>query len=242
MKSKRRDNRKPGRTMANYLKRLQDAQAVEFDCLLFRAEESADEIIVPGEDVLGTIESNERAVTYADPVLARARKVTESRSDKKMNASVVLVLNVADVPSHSVVQYIEQVAGGTVREVGVYVVMSEPMGDAPGAGLLRHYCINCQGFLDKSKKEDQCMCKTDDNEADDKETDYEVLLEMRISELEQAQSIAKKLVMALLRNMAATSKEYNIPFEKLAADGAKNNPGMGTAEETIALAKEEGLI
>ena len=58
-----------------------------------------------------------------------------------MTASVVLVLNVADVPKQSVVQYAEYMAGGAVRQVYVYVAMSEPMDAVPGAGQIKHYCI-----------------------------------------------------------------------------------------------------
>ena len=70
----------------------------------------------------------------------------------------------------------------------------------------------------------------------------EIMIEMLVAENAQAQDLAKKLALALLKNMATTSKSYGIPFDKLAEDSAKNNPGLGTAEEIIALAKEEGLI
>ena len=147
MTRKRRDSREMGSAMADYLSAFQNVHPDEFDCLLFRAEEPVDEIIVPGEDAVGLVESNERPVTYADPVPARARKVPGSvpvvatddaaGPDGDMDAPVILVLNVADVPTQSVVQYTEHVAGGAVREVSVYVAMSA----ATRAGMVKHYCI-----------------------------------------------------------------------------------------------------
>jgi hypothetical protein len=63
-----------------------------------------------------------------------------------MDQPVTLVLNVAEVPKQSVVQYTEYADGNAVRQVSLYVVRSEPMGAAPGAGLLKHYCIPFRGF------------------------------------------------------------------------------------------------
>jgi len=67
-------------------------------------------------------------------------------------------------------------------------------------------------------------------------------LKAKAQEVKQAQGAAQKLAVARLRDLATMSKAYSVPFEKLAADSAKTNPGMGTAEELIAMAKEEGLI
>jgi len=165
MTLKSRSCRKSGNAMANYLAAMQDTNADEFDCLLFRAEESAGEIVVPDEHVLGTIDRNEQAVTYADPVPARARKVRDAMPlaatdgaagrDGDMNASVVLVLNVAAVPSQSVVQYSERAPGGAVRQVNVYVVMSAPMGAVSGAEMRKHYCIEFRVPDERRKKHER---------------------------------------------------------------------------------------
>ena len=72
--------------------------------------------------------------------------------------------------------------------------------------------------------------------------DAEIMIEMLVAESAQAQERTQNLALALLKNMASTSKIYGIPFDELAEDSAKNNPGLGTAEEIIVLAKEEGLI
>jgi len=154
-----RDYRETGAALADNLKAYLESHPDAFDCLLFTAIDGVGEIVVPGEDVVGSLERNERAVTYSDPVPARALKVPDGipvvvtddagEAEGYLDAPIVLILNVAEVPKQSVIQYAEYSDDSTVRTVNVYVVRSESMSSIPGAsGLLKHYCIPFRAFDD----------------------------------------------------------------------------------------------
>lgn len=152
-----RDYRPTGQAISDNLRTFITNHPDAFDCLLFRADTSAIETIAPGTDVVGSLESNERAITYLNPIPARAVKVPDglpmSASNDAMEPDgfqeqpVVLILNVSDTPKQSIVQYNEYVDALNVRRVNLYIVQSESMGSMPGAGL-RHYCIPFQAFDD----------------------------------------------------------------------------------------------
>lgn len=52
----------------------------------------------------------------------------------------------------------------------------------------------------------------------------------------------RKMIAARLRDLSAFSKSLGLPFESMVAKSVENNPGAGTKDELMAVAKEEGLL
>lgn len=152
-----RDYRETGQAISDNLAIYIGNHPDAFDCLLFRADGASAEVIAPGADVVGSLESNERAISYLDPILARAVKVPDGLPVSVSNDStepdgfqeqpVILILNVNDAPKQSIIQYNEYVDMLNVRQVNLYIVQSDSIGSLPGAGL-RHYCMPFQSFED----------------------------------------------------------------------------------------------
>jgi len=122
-----------------------------FECLLYMADFSAPETVASNADVVGSMETSERAVTYLDPVGARAMRIVEGPffqsatnagdgPDGNLDQPLVLVLNLEPVPEQSIIQYEEMIGEDDRRMVSVYVVKSDLIGSIPG-GKERHYCI-----------------------------------------------------------------------------------------------------
>lgn len=71
-----RDYRQPGRVLKQDLSTLLAASPEAFDCLVWIAKDSShDEQVTVEQDVVGSIESGERAQSYEKPIQARARIV-----------------------------------------------------------------------------------------------------------------------------------------------------------------------
>ena len=71
-----RDYRQPGRVLKQDLSTLLEASPEAFDCLVWIAKDSShDEQVTVEQDVVGSIESGERAQSYEKPIQARARIV-----------------------------------------------------------------------------------------------------------------------------------------------------------------------
>ena len=152
-----RDYRAPGQAISENLHTYIANHPDAFDCLLFRTNGSSIETVAPGVDVVGSLESSERGVTYLDPIPARAVKVPDglplgmtndtSEPDGFQDQPVVLILNVDSAPRQSIIQFNEYVDAVNIRQVNLYIIRSDSMGSMPGAGL-RHYCIPFQSFDD----------------------------------------------------------------------------------------------
>ena len=68
-----RDYRQPGRVLKQDLSTLLAASPEAFDCLVWIAKDSIhDEQVTVEQDVVGSIESGERAQSYEEPIPARA--------------------------------------------------------------------------------------------------------------------------------------------------------------------------
>ena len=73
-----RDYRQPGRVLKQDLSTLLAASPEAFDCLVWIAKDSShDEQVTVEQDVVGSIESGERAQSYEKPIQARARIVPD---------------------------------------------------------------------------------------------------------------------------------------------------------------------
>ena len=74
-----RDYRQPGRVLKQDLSTLLAASPEAFDCLVWIAKDSShDEQVTVEQDVVGSIESGERAQSYEKPIQARARIVPDN--------------------------------------------------------------------------------------------------------------------------------------------------------------------
>lgn len=128
-----------------------------FDALLYMADSSVLETTAPGADVVGSIEGDERNVSYADPVSCRAVMV-QDQSPLEMTSDgdignrstvdpVVMMISVGSVANQSVIQYFEFQSQTDQREISLYVLKSELVGTAPGV-YQKLFCLPMQNFTD----------------------------------------------------------------------------------------------
>lgn len=150
----RRDYRETGAVISGDVSVLLANHPEAFDATLFRSISGSEENSTEVTDVVGTLESAEVRLEYADPIPVRAMLVpddsvmmgafSDGTSDNPLDASgpVMLVLSEGVVPKQSVVRWLEYTGQGDddVREVAVYIVQSAPSGASPIFGLI-HYCI-----------------------------------------------------------------------------------------------------
>jgi len=151
-----RDYRTTGQAVASNINTTIAQHPDSFECLLYRADTSVLETTASNADVVGVMESSERAVTYLDPVNARALKVVEGpffmeaanagdAPDGSLEQPLVLVLDLEPVPEQSVIQYEEMLDDESRRLVSVFVMKNDMIGSGPHAKM-RHYCIPFQSF------------------------------------------------------------------------------------------------
>jgi len=124
------------------------------DVLLFRPDTATLEKTAVTTDVVGALESEERAMEYLDPIIVKAVIIPDAISSSAVDAGgepdgaegqPVIMLIGADVPKQSVVQYREYINDTDVRMVSLYVLRSEIVGEAPGV-CERHYCVPFHAF------------------------------------------------------------------------------------------------
>ncbi len=154
-----RDYRETGQALAANIQAMIENHPDSFECDLYEAIPSQVETVAPGVDVVGTLESEERSISYKTPVEIRAILVPApelallgvtvdgAEADGYMDAPVVLRLSAPKVPEQSIIKYFEYIDDDEVKEVLLYVQSSVAIGKAPGAGLL-HYCLPYQAFDD----------------------------------------------------------------------------------------------
>jgi len=126
-----------------------------FDILLFKPDMATLEKVAVDQDVVGALESEERALEYLDPVITRAVLIPDEtpftsvdvggEPDGNMDQPTVILIADPDIPKQSVVQYREFINDTDVRVVSLYIMRSEIIGEAPGA-CEKHYCFPFQVF------------------------------------------------------------------------------------------------
>jgi hypothetical protein len=126
-----------------------------FDVLLFKPDPNSLETVAVDEDVVGALESEERAIEYLDPVMAKAVLIpdefpfgavdTGGEPDGNMDQPVVLLIGDPDIPKQTVASYREFINDTDVRVVSLYILRSEIIGEAPGV-CEKHYCVPFQVF------------------------------------------------------------------------------------------------
>lgn len=124
-----------------------------FDCIVFAAQEGQDEMVSSELDVVGSLESGERAQTYAKPVRCRALIAPDEEQDFGVLSSglgenfdsaerpLTLLLSIPGVRKYSLVQWLEYASPALASEEEVtvrtvYVLKTSPIGHSMGAGVL----------------------------------------------------------------------------------------------------------
>lgn len=152
-----RDYRLTGNAMGENLKTFIENHPDAFDILLFRSNTSAPATVAVNADVVGSMESLERAISYHDPIEGRAVKLPEGIpyeiadsgdiADGNMEQPTALLINIDGIPKQSIVQYEEYTSTTERRLVNLYIVSSEMISQAPGSGE-KHFCIPFPAFSD----------------------------------------------------------------------------------------------
>lgn len=145
-----RDYRLPGRVLKDDLATLLRDSPEAFDCLVWIAKDSThDEQVTVEEDVVGSIESGERAQSYEEPVPARARIVPDDGlafgvlssglAENFLGTSqpLRLLLSVPGVRKYSLIQWLEYptLDAESPEPRTVYVLDSAPIGRTLGVGI-----------------------------------------------------------------------------------------------------------
>lgn len=124
-----------------------------FDCIVFAAQEDQDEMVSSELDVVGSLESGERAQTYAKPVRCRALIAPNEEQDFGVLSSglgenfdsaerpLALLLSIPGVRTYSLVQWLEYASPALASDEAVtartvYVLKTSPIGHSMGAGVL----------------------------------------------------------------------------------------------------------
>lgn len=147
-----RDYRKHSKAIAGDLATQFDQDPDAFDILLYKPDLDSQESVTSQTDVVGSLESDERALEYADPIPSRAVRVPfEFRflaleegdapsQDSQDKQPVILLIKEPDVPKQSVIQFEEYVDDENTRIATYYVLYSEAYGQAPVI-TYAHYCV-----------------------------------------------------------------------------------------------------
>lgn len=131
-----------------------------FDVRLYRARIAELETTTEMPDVVGTLETNERAIKYDEPVETIARFVQYEWPDLRAGLDgavvnegsieetpVVLLLREPNVPRQSVIEYDEYDDNDQLRTIRLYVLESRPYGRSPVI-CFHHFCIPMAGVLE----------------------------------------------------------------------------------------------
>ena len=150
-----RDYRQPGRVLKQDLSTLLAASPEAFDCLVWIAKDSShDEQVTVEQDVVGSIESGERAQSYEKPIQARARIVPDEAlafgvlssalAENFIGASqpMRIILSVPGARKYSLIQWLEfpTLDAEEPEPRTVYIMDSAPIGRTLGVGLV-HTCL-----------------------------------------------------------------------------------------------------
>ena len=126
----------------------QDPDAI--DILIYKARLGNPETVSETEDVVGSLESNERAIEYDDPIDSRGiflpfdfqgiLAMDSGARPTDFEVPVVMLIQEREIPVGSVVQYNEYVTDTEIQTFSLYILKSESVGQAP-AMAMKHYMI-----------------------------------------------------------------------------------------------------
>jgi hypothetical protein len=128
---------------------------IAIDVVLYRAIEGTEETVAEGVDEVGTMETRERKIDYADPEPIKGVIVPDDSilfgftddggSPIPGEEPIVMLLSAADVPKQSVIWYEDYVDVESTEEHYLYVLKAEAVGGPP-ALITKYYLIPFFGF------------------------------------------------------------------------------------------------
>jgi len=145
-----RDYRETSALIASDLVTMFDSDPDAIDLLLYKARIGNPETVVETEDVVGSLEADERAIEYDDPIDTRGiflpfdfQEVLAMDSGAQpgdYETPIVMLIQETDIPKGSVIQYDEYVNGDEKQTVSLYILKSDAVGQAPAIAM-KHYLI-----------------------------------------------------------------------------------------------------
>ena len=146
-----RDYRETSQLIASDLETMFDHDPDAIDVLLYRAELATAEVVTGlVQDVVGSLESDERAIEYADPVETRGiflpfdfsgiLAMDDGDMAGDFETPIVMLIKGDEIPKASVIQYDEYVSQTETRRVTLYVMKSEAVGQSPAIAF-KYYLI-----------------------------------------------------------------------------------------------------
>lgn len=150
-----RDYRKTNQALATALMALLDQSPNAIDLILFKALPGTEEVVAEGADVVGTMESRERRIDYADPDNTKGLIIPDEsiilgmsddgESPVPGEEPIIMLVKTPDIPKQSVIWYEEYINETDTEEHYFYLLKSEAIGESP-AMIMKHYFIPFFGF------------------------------------------------------------------------------------------------
>ena len=146
-----RDYRETSQLIASDLETMFDHDPDAIDVLLYKSELVMAEIVTGlVQDVVGSLESDERAIEYADPVETRGiflpfdfsgiLAMDDGQMAGDFETPIVMLIKGDEIPKASVIQYDEYVNQTETRRVTLYIMKSEAVGQSPAIAF-KYYLI-----------------------------------------------------------------------------------------------------
>jgi len=145
-----RDYRETNAQLSSDLDVMFDSDPDAIDLLLFKARLGNPETVTETEDVVGSLEDDERAIEYDDPIDTRGRflpfdfqgilAMDSGAQQGDFDVPVVMLIKEKNIPIGSVVQYDEYISPTETQMVSLYIIKSEAVGQAPAIAM-KHYLI-----------------------------------------------------------------------------------------------------
>lgn len=149
----KRDYRETSRVIVSDLDVMFEYDPDAIDVLLYRAKLDTTEVATSlVQDVVGSLESDERLIEYEDPVLTRAiflpfefqaiAAMDQGDMAADFETPLVMLIQGNEIPKASVIQYDEYIGpkDDDVRRVTLYVMHSDTVGQSPAIAY-RYYLI-----------------------------------------------------------------------------------------------------
>lgn len=150
-----RDYRNTNQALATSLNALLDQSPNAIDMILFKAIPGTEEVVAEGADVVGTMESRERRIDYADPAPTKGMIIPDEsiifgmaeddESPVPGEEPIVMLIRTANIPKQSVIWYEDYVDDENTEEHYFYVLKAKPVGVSP-AMITIYYLIPFFGF------------------------------------------------------------------------------------------------
>lgn len=160
-----RDYRETNQDIARDIFTMIEQDPDNLDILLFKARLETVETLADVEDMVGSLEEDERSFEYGDPIECKAlflpfefedTLVTLDGTEGQIGSAdtpLVMLISEPDIPEYSVVQYEEYVSETERRRATLCILKSMEVAQSPGV-VMKHYLIpftnNEQAFKGES--------------------------------------------------------------------------------------------